>query len=203
MPKKSLLLSLPFIAGLIFSLLLAPAAQAHTGNHEIGGFLYGLEHPVGGLDHVLAMLAVGLWAAQLGGAGLWSLPGAFLTAMMVGGMLGMTGINMPFMEQGILISNLVLGAVVLAAIRLPLTISMGIVGALAVFHGYAHGAELPTGASGLEYAAGFICSTALLHLVGLGLALLVQKFSQDRFVQFAGAGILVSGLFLTARSFVG
>ena len=202
MPKKYLLLLLSFIAG-ISPLLLASAAQAHIGNHETGGFLLGLQHPIGGLDHVLAMLAVGLWAAQLGGRALWSLPLAFVGVMVFGGLLGMTGVTMPFVEQGILISDLVLGAIVVAATRLPLAISVSIVGALAIFHGYAHGAEMPKGASGLEYAAGFVCSTALLHGIGLGSALLVKKFLQDKFVQVAGAGVLVGGLVVAVRSLTG
>jgi urease accessory protein len=196
MPKKSLLLLLSFIAGIALPLFLAPAAQAHVGNHEIGGFVHGLQHPIGGLDHVLAMLAVGLWAAQLGGAALWSLPLAFVGVMVFGGILGMTGVTMPFVEQGILISDLVLGATVLFAARLPLAVSISMVGVLAIFHGYAHGAEMPNGVSGLEYAAGFVCSTALLHFVGLGSALLIKKLGQDRLVQVAGAGVLMGGLFL-------
>jgi urease accessory protein len=203
MPKKSLLLLLSFIASTALPLLLAPVAQAHVGNHEIGGFLHGLQHPMGGLDHILAMLAVGLWAAQLGGAALWSLPLAFIGVMVFGGVLGMTGVTMPFVEQGILISDLVLGVIVLAATRLPLAISVSIVGALAIFHGYAHGAEMPKGASGLEYAAGFVCSTALLHGIGLGSALLIKKFLQDKFVQVAGAGVLVGSLVVAVRLFAG
>jgi urease accessory protein len=203
MPKKSLLLLLSFIASTALPSLLAPVAQAHVGNHESGGFLHGLQHPMGGLDHILAMLAVGLWAAQLGGAALWSLPLAFVGVMVFGGVLGMTGVTMPFVEQGILISDLVLGAIILSATRLPLTVSISIVGVLAVFHGYAHGAEMPSGASGLEYAVGFVCSTALLHLVGLSSALLTKRIGQDRLVRVAGAGVLMGGLFLSVRSFTG
>jgi urease accessory protein len=165
--------------------------------------LHGLQHPLGGLDHILAMLAVGLWAAQLGGTASWSLPLAFVSVMVVGGILGMSGITIPFVEQGILISDLILGAVVLAATRLPIAISLSVVGILAIFHGYAHGAEMPAGASGWTYAAGFVCATALLHLAGWSSALLIQKFGQGRWVQVAGAGVLVGGLVLTARSLIG
>jgi urease accessory protein len=203
MPKKYSLLLLTFVAGAMLPFLLAPAAQAHVGNHEVGGFFHGLQHPLGGLDHILAMLAVGLWAAQLGGTASWSLPLAFVSVMVVGGILGMSGITIPFVEQGILISDLILGAVVLAATRLPIAISLSVVGILAIFHGYAHGAEMPAGASGWTYAAGFVCATALLHLAGWSSALLIQKFGQGRWVQVAGAGVLVGGLVLTARSLIG
>jgi urease accessory protein len=202
MPKKYLLLLLSFIAG-ISPLLLASAAQAHVGNHQAGGFFHGLQHPISGLDHVLAMLAVGLWAAQRGGVALLSLPLAFVGTMVLGGIMGINSVTIPFVEQWILISDLVLGAIVLFAIRLPLTVSISIVGILAIFHGYAHGAEMPTGASGLEYAAGFVCATALLHLMGLGPALFIKKLGQDRLVQIAGAGVLMGGLFLSARSITG
>jgi urease accessory protein len=199
--KYSLILS--FTASITLTLLLAQTAQAHVGNHEIGGLIHGLQHPLGGLDHILAMLAVGLWAAQIGGAGLWALPLAFISAMALGGIVGMTGITMVFVEQGILLSDLILGAVVLLGTRLPLKISMGIVGLLAIFHGYAHGAEMPQGVSGLEYATGFVFSTAFLHGLGLGSALLIQKFLADRFIQVAGVGILAGGLWVVSRSILG
>jgi urease accessory protein len=203
MSKKYFLLLLTFVASATLPLLLASAAQAHVGGHEVGGFLDGLQHPLGGLDHILAMLAVGLWAAQLGGAASWSLPLAFVSVMVVGGVLGMSGITIPFVEQGILISDLILGAVVLTATRLPIAISISMVGILSIFHGYAHGAEMPTGASGWTYAAGFVSATALLHLAGWGSALLIQKFWQGRLVQIAGAGVLVGGLVLTMQSLIG
>jgi urease accessory protein len=203
MTKNSFQKVMFFIAGSILFLVLAPSAQAHIGSHEIGGFSHGLQHPMGGLDHILAMLAVGLWAAQLSGVALWLLPLSFVGAMLLGGVLGMIGITMPFVEQSILISDLVLGAVVLIAIRLPLIVSVGIVGTLAIFHGYAHGVEMPKGASGLEYAAGFVCSTALLHLAGLSLASLIQKNSQEKIVRMAGAGILLGALVLVTRSIMG
>jgi urease accessory protein len=195
MSKKHLLL-LFFTAGIALPLLLAPAAQAHVGHQELGGLMRGFQHPFGGLDHILAMLAVGLWAAQLGGVARWSVPLAFVGVMILGGMVGMIGLEMPFAEQGILLSDLLLGAIVLGAIRLPLAVSMSIVSIFAVFHGYAHGAEMPTSISVWEYAAGFVGATALLHSCGLGVALAIQTIHQDKIVQLAGAGILIASLFM-------
>lgn len=123
--------------------------------------------------------------------------------MILGGMVGMTGLELPFTEQGILLSDLFLGAIVLRAIRLPLAVSASIVSIFAVFHGYAHGAEMPAGVSGWEYAAGFVGATALLHSCGLGVALAIQAVRQDKIVQFAGAGIVFGSLFVIARSVIG
>jgi urease accessory protein len=200
---KKYLLILSFNASIVLTLLLAQTAQAHVGDHEVGGLVHGLQHPLGGLDHILAMLAVGLWATQIGGAALWALPLAFISAMVLGGVLGMTGITVMFVEQAILLSDLILGLVVLLGTRLPLKIGMGIVGLLAIFHGYAHGAEMPHGASGLEYATGFVFSTAFLHGLGLGSALLIQKFLTHRFIQVAGAGVLGGSLWVVGRSVLG
>jgi urease accessory protein len=165
-----------------------------VGNHASSGFVPGFQHPFGGLDHILAMVAVGLWAAQLGGNARWALPLSFVGMMAIGGMVGTAGLSLPWVEPGILISDLILGAVILFSTRLPLPASMGVVGLLAVFHGYAHGAELPQGASALEFAAGFVCSTAFLHGLGLGIAVVMQKFWHESLVKAAGAVIFVSGL---------
>jgi urease accessory protein len=202
MSKKYLLL-LSFAAGIALPLLLVPAAQAHVGHHEVGGLMLGFQHPFSGLDHILAMLAVGLWAAQLGGVARWSVPLAFLGAMILGGIVGFTGLEMPWTEQGILLSDLLLGVVVLLAVRLPLALSMSIVSIFAIFHGYAHGAEMPKGVSGWEYAVGFVSATALLHGCGLGVALAIQTIRQDKVVQFAGAGVVIGSLFVIARSAIG
>jgi urease accessory protein len=202
MSKKYLLL-LSFAAGIALPLILVPAAQAHVGHHEVGGLMLGFQHPFSGLDHILAMLAVGLWAAQLGGVARWSVPLAFVGAMILGGMLGMTGLKLPLTEQGILLSDLLLGAIVLRAIRFPVVISTSIVSIFAIFHGYAHGSEMPADVSGWEYAAGFVGATALLHSCGLGVALAIQAIRQDKIVQFAGAGIVFGSLFVIARSAIG
>jgi urease accessory protein len=178
-------------------------AQAHVGAGETVGFWHGLQHPIGGLDHILAMLAVGLWAAQLGGHAVWSVPLAFVSVMSFGGVLGIFNMPIPFVEQGIVVSNLILGGLVLMATRLPLAASISIVGLLAIFHGYAHGAEMPTQASALEYAAGFMVATAILHLSGISIALLMNRLLSKQSVRFAGGGIILGGIYVLVNSLSG
>jgi urease accessory protein len=160
-----------FAGAIAISLWIPKIASAHTGVGDVTGFWHGLEHPIGGLDHILAMLAVGLWAAQMGGKALWLVPGAFVTAMIGSSVLGHFGLPLPGVEQGIVASDFILGMLLLFAVRLPLALSAGIVGVLAIFHGYAHGAEMPETASGLAYGLGFIISTTLLHVAGIGIGL--------------------------------
>ncbi len=148
------------------------AALAHGQAGEATGFGIGFGHPLGGLDHVLAMVAVGLFAATLGGRALWAVPLTFLAVMAVGGALGMAGVSLPFVETGIALSIIVLGLVVALRWQAPLALAMMLVGGLALFHGHAHGTEMPTTAAGASYALGFLLGTALLHLAGLGLGLL-------------------------------
>lgn len=144
------------------------AAFAHT---EVagGGFTYGFLHPWSGLDHVLAMVMVGLLAFQLGGRALWLVPATFISVMMLGGALGAAGVALPFVELGIALSVVVLGAVAALNIKAPVAAAMGLVGLFAIFHGYAHGAEMPVLADGLSYGGGFVVATALLHAAGIGL----------------------------------
>jgi urease accessory protein len=176
-------------------LLVPVLAHAHPG-HGTGGIVHGLSHPISGLDHLLAMLAVGLWAGQLGGRARWQVPAAFLGVMIFGGLLGMSGAAIPGIEQGILASVLVLGVLIAAAVRLPVFASMTIVGAFALFHGVSHGTEMPADASGLSCAAGFTITTALLHLAGLGVGMIKAGAHQHQFVRMAGGGIAVYALFL-------
>lgn len=183
--------------------IFASSASAHTGHGETAGFLHGFAHPIGGWDHVLAMIAVGLWAAQLSNAGnkraLWAVPLAFVTMMVAGGALGMAGIAIPGVETGITASVLILGVLVAAAVRLPLSASVAIVGAFALFHGHAHGAEMPTAASGLVYCAGFVLATILLHASGIGVGIGAQKLVKSQMtspLRFAGAAIALCGLML-------
>jgi urease accessory protein len=178
-------------------------AQAHVGHGDTIGFMHGLEHPMGGLDHILAMVAVGLWAAQLGGHAVWAVPVAFVSVMALGGVLGITGVQVPFVEQSIIASDLILGGLVLMATRLPLVASISIVGLLAIFHGYAHGEEMPKEAAALQYAAGFMVATAALHLSGVGVALLMNKFLKDRLVRLAGGGIVIGGIYVLVNSLAG
>jgi len=144
------------------------------------------------------MLAIGLWAGQLGGRARWMVPAAFLGVMIIGGVLGMTGISIPAVEQGVLVSVLVLGLFIAAAVRLPAPASMAVAAAFALFHGIAHGAEMPANATALGYAVGFTAATALLHLAGLGLGTIATTARQPQFIRLVGGGIAVSALLLAA-----
>lgn len=179
-------------------MLLTPSlAQAHPGvPGHTHGLLNGLLHPLTGLDHICAMLAVGIWAAQRGGRALWLVPMTFVFLMVVGGVLGMQGAGVPYVEQGIAASVLVLGILITAAVRLPPVVSASIVGLFGLFHGYAHGAEMPANASGLAYACGFIIATVSLHAAGLGIGLAARRFDAGRMVRIAGGAIAAAGIYL-------
>lgn len=159
------------LAFLAAAMLFPGLAHAHTGVGDAHGLMHGFEHPIGGLDHVLAMVAVGLFAAVLGGRALWAVPAAFVLTMAVGGLVGMSGFELPFVEIGIALSVVVLGLAVAFRVHLPTLAAMALVGFFAIFHGYAHGAEAPADASGLGYALGFMLATALLHGAGVALGL--------------------------------
>lgn len=154
------------------------AAFAHPGGGDMHGFAHGFVHPFGGLDHLLAMITVGLFAYQLGGCALWLVPASFVLAMTAGGALGVLGIQVPFVEAGIALSVLVLGAIVALGVKAPVAVAMAVVAAFAVFHGHAHGTEMPLDAAIAPYAAGFILATALLHAAGVTLGLLIGRFSE-------------------------
>jgi len=177
--------------------LLAPSlAHAHTGVGPTHGFASGFSHPLGGLDHLCAMLAVGLWAAQMGGRARWAVPLSFVSVMAVGGALGMAGMSLPFAEQGIVLSVLTLGVLIAASARLPLVASVILVGLFAVCHGHSHGAEMPETASGLFYAGGFILATTMLHAFGIGLGMALQGVAKPRLVRVMGAAIAICGIAL-------
>jgi urease accessory protein len=179
-----------------FILSIAATASAHTGHHDVSGFQSGLTHPIFGLDHLLAMIAVGLWAAQLGGRALWVVPTAFVALMLAGGAIGMAGLEFPGVEWGITGSVLVLGVLIAAVARLPLWASVTLVGAFALCHGQAHGTEMPSAASPLGYALGFLLATAALHLAGIGLGFIIQKLAQPRALRACGGAVAVCGLVL-------
>jgi urease accessory protein len=165
------------VRAIIAALSLVPtAALAHTGVGDGHGFVHGFAHPLGGLDHILAMVTVGLFAWQLGGRALWLVPASFVLAMTAGGVLGMADVPMPFVEFGIAASVLVLGLIVAVGVKAPVAAAMGLVGAFAIFHGHAHGTEMPLDASGAAYAAGFVLATALLHAGGVALGMLIGRF---------------------------
>lgn len=151
------------------------AALAHTGVGTASGFWHGFAHPVSGIDHVLAMVLVGILAARTGGRGLWLVPSSFVLVMAAGGALGALGVEVPLVEAGIAMSVVVLGAMIAFGSRPPVAAAAGLVALFAVFHGHAHGAEMPEDAGGLGYAAGFMLATALLHAAGVGVGLLLGR----------------------------
>lgn len=178
------------------SLLFVPTlAYAHVGVGGTTGVLQGMAHPPGGIDHICAMVAVGLWASQAGGRSLWLVPLTFLTVMVAGGQLGMCGVALPFVEQGIAASVLTLGVFIAAAIRLPLVASVPLVGLFALCHGHAHGAEMPLSVSGVQFAIGFVLATTIFHMLGIGLGVAMQKQGRPMVARFAGLAIICCGAF--------
>jgi urease accessory protein len=191
-PRPLALLALTLLA------LLPTAALAHTGHAAAGGLASGFLHPLGGLDHVLAMVAVGLLAWNLGGRALWLVPLAFVAAMAAAGAIGMAGTALPLVELGIGLSVVAIGGLVALGLRLPTALAMGIAAVFAIFHGHAHGTEMDPTASGLAYGLGFAAATALLHatgiLAGLGLGRLAAgggAFSRASGAAIAALGVLI------------
>ena len=181
-------------------LLVALPAWAHEGGGQAAGFLSGMLHPVSGLDHVLAMVAVGLWGAQLGAPAIWLLPVAFPLVMAFGGFLGLMGVPLPGVEIGIALSAVLLGVMVATQSRPPLGVAIALVGFFAVFHGHAHGTELPAGASGLLYSVGFVIVTGLLHATGIAVGL-VHRWERGRLaLRGAGAAVTAAGVFFAWRA---
>jgi urease accessory protein len=172
------------------------SALAHTGLEHAVSFVAGFQHPWSGLDHMLAMVAVGLWAGTNGGRALWAWPAAFVGVMVAGGALGIGGVPVPMVEPGILASVVVLGLLVLAAIRPPVVLGAAIVAVFALLHGHAHGAELPAEAAAASYAAGFAIATALLHGLGLGVAAVAGGTRAGLVVRGAGALVAAAGVAL-------
>jgi urease accessory protein len=203
MPKERSMTAAKFSGGClaaILAILLPTVAFAHTGVGETSGFMHGFSHPISGLDHILAMVMVGVFAWQLGGRALWLVPTSFVLMMAVGGALGVFGIDVPFVEVGIALSVIVLGLGVALGVKTPVVAAMVVVGLFAIFHGHAHGAEMPEDAGGGAYAAGFMIGTALLHIAGIGIGFLIGKAGEHYgpmvvrasggFAAVAGVGIL-------------
>jgi urease accessory protein len=174
-------------------LLLAGAAHGHTGEGVQGGLISGFTHPLFGWDHVVAMVAVGLWGAFLGRPAIWLLPVVFPLVMAFGGALGVVGVPLPAVEAGIALSGVVLGLLVAFGARAPLWVAAIIVGVFAVFHGHAHGTELPDSASPHAYALGFVVATGLLHLAGIAFGNLTNRSWGTYAVRAAGAVIAAVG----------
>jgi urease accessory protein len=180
----------------LVTMLVAQTAQAHIIAAQGGGFGAGMAHPFTGLDHMLAMIAVGLWASQLGGRARWAVPLAFMGAMTVGAGLALAGVRLPMVETGIASSVLVLGLLIAFAARLPVAVSAVLVAAFAVFHGHAHGNELPQAASEALYGAGFLLATGALHVTGLAIGALMHRGLKPVWLQAIGGGIAAAGLIM-------
>jgi urease accessory protein len=189
---------LPRLALTLLLALVAGTALAHEGHGAGGGFVSGFLHPILGWDHVAAMVAVGLWGAFLGAPAIWLLPVTFPLVMALGGALGVAGVPIPGIELGIAASALIVGVAVMLALRPPLVVAAVVVGFFAIFHGHAHGVEMPAAVSPLAYAAGFVIGTGLLHLAGIALGLLARSETGVLAVRGMGAVIALAGLgFLT------
>lgn len=189
---------LPLVACAALVLLFsATAAVAHTTEGVTGGFLSGFTHPIFGWDHVVAMVAVGLWGAFLGSPALWMLPVIFPLVMALGGAFGVIGVPLPAVELFIALSGVVLGLMVAFAVRAPLWLAALLVGVFAIFHGHAHGTELPTAANPFAYAIGFVIATGVLHLAGIAFGFLSRVPSGRYVVRAAGVAIAaIGGAFL-------
>lgn len=170
-------------------------AEAHILQGEAGGFLHGFEHPLSGLDHLLAMFCVGLWGAQMGGRAVWSLPIAFPLIMVLGGMMGIAGVPLPAVESGIALSIVALGLALALVWRPPEWLALLVIGVFAIFHGYAHGAELPTAADPADYAIGFVFATGLVHLAGVAVGLAFQRLRGGELSRALGGLIGLGGLY--------
>lgn len=192
MPLNRLATRLTLLA---FALALPSVAEAHVLAGEGGGFLHGFEHPLSGLDHMLAMFCVGLWGAQMGGRSVWSLPIAFPLIMVAGGMVGIAGIPLPAVESGIALSIIVLGAAIACLWRPPEWLALVVIGVFAIFHGYAHGAELPNAANPADYAFGFVVATGLIHLAGIAVGLGFQRLHGGQFARALGGLIGLGGVY--------
>jgi urease accessory protein len=183
-----------FALRLLVILLMPASVFAHVEQGQAAGFVTGLQHPWSGLDHVLAMIAVGLWGAQLGNPAMWVLPVIFPMVMSLGAMMGLIGIPLPGIEIGIALSAIFLGAMVVGEVRPKPVIAAVLVGFFAIFHGHAHGTELPAGQSGMLYSMGFVIATGILHGIGITIGL-IHRWPQGRLaLRGVGAFIAVMGV---------
>lgn len=183
--------------------LLSQPALAHEQAGIAGGFASGFLHPLTGLDHMIAMVAVGIWGAQLGAPAIWVLPVTFPIVMAIGGVMGILKLPLPFQETAIALSALVLGAAVAVRLKTPFAVAAAIVAVFAIFHGYAHGTELPHAANPLAYGIGFVVATGLLHLCGISIGLLLRWPIGERLIRGMGAAIALLGCYFLVRSLGG
>ena len=186
------------VAAVFAGLAFANVAAAHEQAGVAGGLVSGFLHPVTGLDHLIAMVAVGLWGAQLGAPAIWVLPVTFPLVMALGGVLGVVGVPLPAPEIVIAISALVLGAAVAVRLRMPFAAAAAVVAVFAIFHGHAHGTELPRASNPLAYGLGFVLATGLLHLCGIAIGTLTRWVQGERLIRALGGSIAVLGAYFLA-----
>lgn len=192
------------LAMLLLLSIMASAASAHIGQGDMaGGFTTGFLHPISGLDHVIAMVAVGLWGAQLGRPAIWVLPVTFPLVMTIGGVMGVLGVPLHGIEVGIAMSALVLGGMISFAVRPPLWVAGLIVAGFAICHGFAHGAELPSSANPLTFAIGFVLATGLLHACGIALGLLYKWRAGQYALRMGGLAIALGGAYFLNLAMTG
>ncbi|MGI9290977.1 MAG: HupE/UreJ family protein [Gammaproteobacteria bacterium] len=173
---------------------LPSAVFAHDGAQlPYGSFLSGLTHPVLGLDHFLAMVSVGILSAQIGGRAIWTVPATFVAVMAFGGLLGWIDVGLTAIEAGIAFSVLALGTAIALDKKVPMVAAMSVVGVFAIFHGYAHGAEMPVVAQPITYALGFMTGTALLHLTGVVIGDISQHYARGK-LMLRAAGVAIAGV---------
>jgi urease accessory protein len=190
------------LAVLALAVQFSQVVEAHIRKGEASGFLSGVRHPISGLDHVLAMIAVGLWGAQLGAPAIWVLPVAFPMVMALGGMMGLLGIPLPGTEYGIAASMILLGGVVLFELKPPLWMAALLVSFFAIFHGHAHGTELPPGQDGLLYSMGFVCATGCLHGIGVSIGLVHRWTWGQLLLRLSGGFISAMGMYFLWKALV-
>jgi urease accessory protein len=196
-------LRLPFPIAMFIAFLFVQPALAHEQVGVSGGLVSGLLHPLSGMDHLIAMVAVGIWGAQLGAPAIWVLPITFPLVMAFGGVLGVMRIPLPVPEVAIAFSALMLGAAVAVRLRVPFAVAAVVVGSFAIFHGHAHGVELPGAANPLAYGVGFVVATGLLHLCGIVIGTLSRWPAGERLIQGLGAAIAAVGCYFLVLSLGG
>ena len=184
-----------WLAAFVVLVLLPQQALAHITSAQSEGFAGGFAHPLTGLDHFLAMFAVGVWGAQMGGRSVWVLPVAFPLVMTIGGIVGMAGLVLPYTETGIALSILVLGLAIAAKWRPIEIVPLALIAIFALCHGYAHGVELPSAADPAAYAAGFVLATGMIHVVGIGVGLLLDKPLAGWLARGLGGVIAIGGVY--------
>jgi len=185
------------LATTIVTALAPSAAFAHMGVSPVHDMLHGFAHPLTGLDHIAAMFAVGLWAAQRGGRALWLFPLTFAAAMAIGVVIGFAGVQLPYVEPGIIFSVIVLGILIATAVRLPDAAGAALLGLFALCHGHVHGTEIPAAAYGVTYALGFLPATVILIAAGITFGRLTRRVHRPQLVRYAGATIALTGIYLS------